>query len=505
MNYACKAKYDDPKRKLVDEKTGKDLLELDGVYYEVSSQTLIYLEATTKADELTQEVVRKHGKLMTYCQELDKQLGVSGKVVNRRLLFVSEKVPAGKDLESLDQAIKVINLSKNELDLYYKYLSSKIGGYLRYEFNAQLKIVEKEDPILVPAIKLNMSGTTVYLLQLSVEKILKTCYVVRKKDLLGGGYQRIINDKKLKSIGEFLNTERASIFPNSILVNLNDKVKEAEKIGDNLVKLEFPIESGAYHIIDGQHRVYGYCKSNITDLNQPKLIVVGFKNITPEDEARYFIKINISQTSIDPTLLSLLMAKTDFAENEKEYWDSRPFKLVLELDKIGLFKDKIYKGIYLDHKKRDKPTLSYVADRVSKVKMLSYRKKEAKGMITKDGLLQKADSKKTLADIATEINNYVEIIINASGKDPKIIEFFTTNRGFDVFCRLLKGYFRLIASDKKLTLDMNDYFAKMSFDKEFISSLSSYYGSGGMSLISSKVEGYLRKKDKTLKKLDLAR
>ena len=323
LNYNCVAKYDDPKRKLVDVPTKQDLVEVDGAYYDVSTQTLIYLEATTKADGLTQEVVRKHGKLMQYFQELDKQLGVNGKVVNRRLLFVSENIPKGKDLDNLDKKIRVILLQQNELEYYYKYLSSKIGEHLRYEFNKFLDINEKEESILVSAIKLNMSGTTVFLFQLPVEKILKTCYVVRKKDLLDGGYQRIIKEDKLKSIGNFLNADRAAIFPNSILVNLKNKVTISKDLGGDLVQLEFPVESGLYHIIDGQHRAYGYCQSKIKNLTQPKLIVVGFENITDEDEARYFIKINKTQTSIDATLLSLLMAQVNFSEGEQEYWDSR--------------------------------------------------------------------------------------------------------------------------------------------------------------------------------------
>ncbi len=505
MGFECRAKYDDPRRKLVDQATRNDLVEIDGAYYDVSTQTLIYLEATTKSNELTQKVTAKHRKLMTYYGQLDKQLGVYGKVDKRRLLFVSETVPHGKDLESLDQTIQTIFLPQNELDLYYKYLFSKMGKYLKYEFNDRLKTVEAENPILVHAIRLSLSGTIVYLFELPVEKVIKTCFVVRKKDLLDGGYQRIINDKKLKSIGEFLNTERASVFPNSILVNLNDKAKEIEKLEGNLVKLQFPIESCAYHIIDGQHRVYGYCQSNIKDLNQPKLIVVGFKNITPEDEARYFIKINITQTSIDPTLLSLLMAKTDFGEDEKEYWDSRASKLVLEIDKIGFFKDKVYKGLFLYNKKRDKPTLSYMADRIAKTKILSYKKKVAESMVIQNGLLEKVNSGKSLTDVATEINSYVEIIINASGKNPKVIDFFTTNRGFDLFCRLLRGYYRLMNADPKFKLKIDEYFAKMNFEAEFILKLRTYYGSGGMASIARMIQGYLRKKDKSLKKLDLAR
>ena len=503
MGYLCKIKYDSPERILKDKATKKDLLELDGAYYDVASQCMIYFEATTQGQDLSQKVILKHNQLCLHTEEVEYNLGLFSKVEKRRFIFLSNKKPQGKDLEKLDSMVKVIYVDSNELEYYYIYLFEKIGKYLKYEFNKLLDISQKEKPRMISAIKINMSGKTIYLFELSVDEVLKTSYVVRKKDLLDGGYQRILDDKKLKEINNFLEKGQSySIFPNSILLNLNNKIIEIGNTNDdNIIQLKFPIDSGLYHIIDGQHRVYGYCKSSIP-LDQARLIIAGLQNSTPDEERRFFLKINKTQKKIDPTLLNLLLAQTNFIDDEDEYWESIASKLVLEMDKEGIYKNKIYKGAYLERKKKDqKATLSYMVDKIKKTKLLAHRKKEKGQIIIKDGLLQKK-GEKDLSKPLKKLGTITEEIIKNSEEDPEIRNFFSSNRGFDLICRLVKGYFKLKKKNKKFNLSFEEYTQKLFFSKEIIIKFKSLYGTGGMVKISELTQKELNKV-KALKNLKL--
>ncbi len=493
LEFECKVRYDAPDedRKLIGV-DGSELLESDGIYYDRKTQTVIYAEATTLDDKLTKYLAEKHRKITTYCADMEKKIGLSGVVKNRILLLVADRKPKG-DVGTLDQSkVKIKILESLELEKYYLYLLSVIGKYLRYEFESFLEINEEEKPKVVHAIKVNMSGQTVYVFELTVEEVLKTCYVFRKKEVLDEGYQRILNKKKLKNINDFIGLGKASLFPNSILINLHNNIIDPKPANQDIVKFEYPMKSGSYNIIDGQHRVYGYCRSG-QDLSQNKLIVVGFDDVPEkENEIRFFLKINRTQSKINPALLSLLMAKVNFTQKEDEFWVSQNAKLVLKLNEKGYYKDKIFRGEAIS-KGRHKATISYMADKIQQTKLLAYKKNKDGKTTSVDGLLQTQIG--DLSKVVDTINEMVSnILADKTGDDKtKTEDFITTNRGFDLLCRLIKGYYKLRTEDDKFKLSLTEFSKSIKLNSALIGEFRGKYGTGGMTQIAYRVETDINK------------
>ena len=316
------------------------------------------------------------------------------------------------NLTTLDQStIRFVILDRLELEKYYLYLFKILGEYLKYEFNKLLGIEISERPKVVQAINVNMAGHTVYVFELTIEEILKTCYVFRKKEVMDEGYQRLLNQKKLKDLNSFLRAGRANLFPNSILINLHGRIDEPTRTDFNMVELRYPMTSGSFNIIDGQHRVYGYCQSGL-DLSAQRLIVVAFKDIpNPSDEIRFFLKINRMQTPIDPTLLSLLMAKVNFSRQEMGFWESQGSRLVLKLSQSGFYSNQIYKGGIIDKKTRGKPTLTSMAEYIRKTQLIAHPKKKKEIQEINDGFLQNVNNAEDLDSVVRVINTAVVLTV----------------------------------------------------------------------------------------------
>lgn len=498
VDYECKAKYDDPKRKLVDSTTGQDLIESDGVYYHLPSQTVIYTEATTQDSGITDYIREKHRNLLAYHKDLERQVGVSGNVLHRILLVVSDKMPGG-DTNILDQTnLKLVVLNSSELENYYLYLLKVMGKYLKYEFDKAIGIKNTERPRAVQAIEVNLSGHTVYVFELTVEEILKTCYAFRKKDVMDEGYQRLLDEKKLNDLNNFLKTGQANLFPNSILINLHNHIEQPNKVSYGIVEFKYPMESGSFNIIDGQHRVYGYCKSGL-DLSAQRLIVVGFKDIPDQsNEIRFFLKINRKQKPIDPTLRSLLMAKVDFVREENEFWESRSSKLAYKLSEKGFYKNDIYKGGIVDKKNKDKATITSMARNIDKTFLLVHRTKKKGSYVIGPGWIQKTEDVDKLDPVVNMINDALISMINGIAPEDRgeVKKFILGNRGFSLVCRLLRGYFRLLEEEGKLSLDLNQFFAELKFNSKLIDNIKYYYGEAGMSIIADKAGKYIKNQDK---------
>lgn len=508
LGYECKAKYDDAKRKLIDQSTGQDLVESDGVYYHLPTQTVIYTEATTKGSGVTDYIREKHQKFSQYYREVEAQTNVPGNVINRILLIIADNKPGG-DLSGLDQTtIKFVVLESAELKNYYLYLLKRLGPYLKYEFNAALGIKTNENPKVVQAITVNLAGHTVYVFELSVEDIIKTCYAFRKKDVMDEGYQRLLKDGKLKDLSTFLKSGNANLFPNSILINLHNKLEQPVEKGYGIVELKYPMQNGSFNIIDGQHRVYGYCKSGL-DLSAHKLIVAAFKDIPDaSDEIRFFLKINKTQTPIDPTLLSLLMAKVDFKKEEKEFWRSQNLKLALKLSESGLYQTAIYKGGVKDRRSRGKPTLTSMADALEGSQLLAYKKKTRTQEELCDGMLQKISDAGNLTNAITTINTSAVSVLDGVVQQDKatVKAFLVTNRGFYVICRLIRGYKLLegeaIEQHKQLSLDLYSFCKELKFTPNLINRFKSYYGEAGMKKIAHLIELYIKRSANTNSRLN---
>lgn len=123
---------------------------------------------------------------------------------------------------------------------------------------------------------------------------------------------------RLKGITKYI--DEGGYFPNSIIVNFNDK--KGKIIFDSKSKesdsnscsgtLKIPNSYGMAYIIDGQHRVYGYANSDYKENNT--IPVVGFVNLDTIEQLEIFMDINENQKAVSPSL------RLDLAEDLN--WDS---------------------------------------------------------------------------------------------------------------------------------------------------------------------------------------
>lgn len=162
------------------------------------------------------------------------------------------------------------------------------------------------DLVVDNCLSIKQNDIPLYIFTLNAGEIYNNFEVSRRYDDKEKGYQRIVKDTKVKKIVSFLSgkSENAypSLLPNSILIALDDiefengKFKLTIKDKDDVKGL----------IIDGQHRLKG---AYDYDINFP-LVVIGVSGLEPKYQARLFIKINKTQTSLPSALYLDLISTT---------------------------------------------------------------------------------------------------------------------------------------------------------------------------------------------------
>ena len=128
-------------------------------------------------------------------------------------------------------------------------------------------------------------------------------------------YQRLLKKGRIKSISNFLKESNQS-FPNNILVSYrgeegldftpdNKADMEESIIGNVPGTLSFFKCPGTFHVIDGQHRLFGYTglEKDSKIRNEHRLIVTAFEGLKVEDEAKLFLEINNEAKAVNPSLI----------------------------------------------------------------------------------------------------------------------------------------------------------------------------------------------------------
>ncbi len=121
------------------------------------------------------------------------------------------------------------------------------------------------------------------------------------------GIQRGLNSTRVTDIAKYIETVDAS-FPNAFILNLNSEfLNDAPKeiynnCGDrtDIFCFEIATNERAFSIIDGQHRLSGFQK---TDVEVFDLIVALFIDLPTEDQAYLFSTINVTQQKVNKSLV----------------------------------------------------------------------------------------------------------------------------------------------------------------------------------------------------------
>jgi DGQHR domain-containing protein len=135
-----------------------------------------------------------------------------------------------------------------------------------------------------------------YTLTMFSDVLAETCVVTTRKENPVEGFQRELDGKRAADIAHYIDEDYGTI-PSSIVLSAQEKADL--KIVGRGKTLEFTKTPGAFLILDGQHRVYGFSKAK-TPLRVP---VVIYNGLSRKEETRLFIDINTKQKPVPPQLL----------------------------------------------------------------------------------------------------------------------------------------------------------------------------------------------------------
>lgn len=212
---------------------------------------------------------------------------------------------------------------------YSRYMILRDFGY---------SIVLQKAPYIVDAFEIKQSskGGKIWVFAIEPEKLLNISYVFRRGSRDPEAYQRILKPRRLRKIGEFLSEEKSMLVNNIVIA-----FEEGAKYHNG--KLEIPAVTGSAWIIDGQHRLFGFCnikgskRERREVLSRYKLIVAGIK-AEPKVQAKLFKEINQYQERLDRNLLLDLQY---YLGIEDEEGTLQRIKIAKKLGETEVFKNRI--------------------------------------------------------------------------------------------------------------------------------------------------------------------
>ena len=239
-------------------------------------------------------------------------------------------------------------------------------------------------PYETHALRVDQRLGTFYVVVLPAELLLQVAASDRIRATLnadGNGYtlegtQRIIQDKRLSEIADYINRVDAT-FPNSIIIAANYDIEtgfdqgeleyiEAERGGRTVVsshvwtisessdgchKLTIPSSDRLAAVIDGQHRLFSFARAEMQATASMDLLCSVFIDLPKALQAQIFATINSTQKRVDRSLTYELFGY-NVSDEDEAYWT--PDKLSVFLTrKLGTDVDSPLQGRIMVAPKRD--------------------------------------------------------------------------------------------------------------------------------------------------------
>ena len=148
--------------------------------------------------------------------------------------------------------------------------------------------------------------------------------IYESKDKMNSHYQRLLTKRRIQQVADFLENNHQP-FPNNILVNYRGKKKlqfersqqktlSKDVIGNIPGTLIIDACPATFHVIDGQHRLFGYTgvekkPGGIRETH--RVLVTAFENLNAEEEADVFLDVNTNAKPIKPGLVMEIEYSTE--------------------------------------------------------------------------------------------------------------------------------------------------------------------------------------------------
>jgi DNA sulfur modification protein DndB len=266
-------------------------------------------------------------------------------------MFVTQNICwSGPDLARAHEA-NIHPLQAREL-WYFEEMAKKVGRAAKYQFHAEF-LGGKKIPALkdrrILATRTRLGGQTVYLFSARPIDILRIAFVNHRdlRDPLGAPtYQRMVQPRRLKKIGEFL--DAGGYFPNTILLNFHRRPRFDRTSADDASDMQFgyltlPDRYKSAWVVDGQHRLLG-CTSAKSFDGLSNLFCLAYAELPLEEEAKLFVTINNEQKTVPKKLLAELDGELKWnSEDPHEQLAAIASRAIdlLNTESRGPFEDKV--------------------------------------------------------------------------------------------------------------------------------------------------------------------
>jgi DGQHR domain-containing protein len=154
----------------------------------------------------------------------------------------------------------------------------------------------KMDQASFPALAITQNNHKFYFATMPVGDIFPYCFVAHREEEPTEGFQRNLNPQRADDIARYLDDSQGSIPTNIVLsaqavagFSYNSKAKT----------IKYKRAKKAFLVIDGQHRLYGYSRTN----KAHRVPVAIYEGLNRAQEASIFIDINTNQRGVPASLL----------------------------------------------------------------------------------------------------------------------------------------------------------------------------------------------------------
>src|SRR3989442_873653 len=251
-------------------------------------------------------------------------------------------------------------LFKDDID-YFQSMLTSIGPWAKSDLLSFLRVPISHTSVKKEAIQFYLEDVPVFCFVSDVRTLLDSCYISRR---LGDqkGYQRALNETRLKNIGREIEGKKIMAFPNSIIINCEEPLTESPAQRQDCpkaIEIHLPTAFCSCCVVDGQHRLLGFSRINENELPQRHLPVVAFQKLPHDREVMLFTDINSKQKRIDSNLIQDLKADFDWDPtlNFREHTEKLIVLIARQLNGKGPLRDRIYFGGAREARK-EKITLS---------------------------------------------------------------------------------------------------------------------------------------------------
>ena len=364
----------------------------------------------------------------------------------RFFLVLSQIAPSEKDSRYAHR--KGISIWTESYFDSLKSLYLTIGERVKYYIQKELGLVP---PLIgklrgkyfrVPAIEAVLDDSSLYLFFLNSGLLLDLAYVLRVESGQKRAYQRFLDRSRLTKIARYL--EAGNSFKNSIVVGLDPSSRFRSKrpqwarnamTGMKMGLLRLPRRYASLWIIDGQHRLYGYSRTEGSLLGNP-LPVVAMRTKSRTEQAKTFVDINKNQKPVNPNILWTLFGTLQ---------PDKPVGIISQLVKSlaearrGPFYEKIYVPGASRHRRRyyrifHANFCETVSDHLVEGKHKGFP------LIPAGDISSPAKRAEAIKKASKVLSGYFTVLFELAervGKPEWVTEFFLRNNGVNVAVRLL--------------------------------------------------------------------